>query len=63
MNYTNYEGKIVERFGVALVGWPCKRPVCNPNRVGGRLEVSKLDFALQSKGCKWVRLTDEELTA
>jgi len=24
MNYTNYEGKIVERFGIALVGWPCK---------------------------------------
>jgi hypothetical protein len=61
MNYTNYEGKIVERFGVALIGWPCNGPVSNPNNVGGRAEVSRLVFALRVKQCKWLFLNDDEL--
>jgi len=61
MNYTDYEGKIVERFSVALNGWPCKCPVSNPNKLGGRMELSKLLHALQAKCCKWSRLSEEEL--
>ena len=61
MNYTNYEGKIVEKFGVALSGWPCECPVSNPNKIGGRIELSKLLHALQIKHCKWSRLSEEEL--
>jgi hypothetical protein len=49
MNYVNYEGKIVERFGVALGGWPTKHQVCNLNKLGGWQEVSELLTALQSK--------------
>ena len=61
MNYTNYKGKIVERFGVALNGWPCKCLVSNPNKVGGHIELSKLLHALQAKCCKWSKLSEEEL--
>jgi len=61
MNYTNYEGKIVERFSVALNGWPCKCLVSNPNKLGGCMELSKLLHALQTKCCKWLRLSEEEL--
>ena len=35
MNYRNYEGKIIEKYGVALTGWPKDIPqVCNPLLVG-----------------------------
>jgi hypothetical protein len=35
MNYNNYEVRIVEKYGVELVGWPCERGICNPGSVGG----------------------------
>jgi hypothetical protein len=34
MNYDNYEMKIVEKYGVALKGWPTGQ-VRNPGKVGG----------------------------
>jgi hypothetical protein len=58
MNYINYEGKVVERLGVALVGWPW---ITNPNKVGGHAEASKLLHTLRTKHCKWMILSDEEL--
>ncbi|KAI5981259.1 hypothetical protein EDD15DRAFT_2379892 [Pisolithus albus] len=63
MNYTNYERRIVERYGVMLTGWPFSGTVRNPSKIGGRAEVEKLLDALNSEACKWVRLTDEELRA
>ncbi|KAF8132909.1 hypothetical protein EV363DRAFT_1397828 [Boletus edulis] len=62
MNYTNYELHIVERYGMTLIGWPVSGHVRNPSKIGGRQEVEKLLSALQSEKCKWVKLTDNELT-
>lgn len=60
MNYNNYEAKIVEKYRVALTGWP-SGAVRNPSDVGNRREVAKLLEALTSGTCEWVALTDDEL--
>ncbi|KAH7917654.1 hypothetical protein BV22DRAFT_1135233 [Leucogyrophana mollusca] len=60
MNYDNYEKKIVEAHGVALVGWPSGR-VRNPGRLGGRAAAEQLLNALVNEKCYWVILSDEEL--
>ena len=62
MNYSHYEDKIVERFGVALDKWPLPGRVSNP----GHLSVVDLNIvskALTRGVCKWVALTPEELLA
>jgi len=64
MNYRNYEGKIVERYGVELKGWPTgtgKSGICNPAALGGRAQLEKLLAALESGRCHWVVLTEDEL--
>jgi hypothetical protein len=62
MNYCNYEGKIVEKYGVALKGWPGgSKKVCNPSMVGSQPLLDKLYSVLVEKKCHWVRLTDDEL--
>jgi len=62
MNYENYERDIVERHGVALVGWPDNiLPVRNPSRVGGREVLQPLLGALVTKTCHWIKLTDDQL--
>ncbi|KIM61913.1 hypothetical protein SCLCIDRAFT_120782, partial [Scleroderma citrinum Foug A] len=62
MNYNNYEGSIVERYGVALVGWPDNLlPVQNPSSVGGREVLQPLLDALVTQTCYWIRLTDDQL--
>jgi hypothetical protein len=62
MNYRNYEGKIVEKYGVELKGWPNSKPgICNPAALGGRPQLEKLLAALESGDCHWVVLTDDEL--
>lgn len=64
MNYRNYEGKIVEKHGVVLKGWPTtgsKPGVCNPAAIGGRPQLEKLLAALESGRCHWVFLTEDEL--
>lgn len=58
MNYRNYEGKIVEKYGVKLKGWPTNG-ISNPAAIGGRLQLQKLLAALESGQCHWVVLTDE----
>lgn len=63
MNYTNYERKIVERFSIALTGWPFDGPVKNPANLGGRAALGKLLNALESETCTWVKLTATELAA
>lgn len=62
MNYNNYERSIVERYGVALSGWPVSGGVRNPGKVRA-MQINKLLEALQSEKCKWVMLTAEELKA
>jgi hypothetical protein len=64
MNYRNYEAKIVEKYGVALTGWPSEIPrVCNPSTVGGRVLLEKLFRALELGECHWIVLSDDELEA
>lgn len=59
MNYVNYEKKVVEFYGVELRGWPC--PVFkNPGNLR-RDEVSLLLVELGSGGCRWHKLSEEEL--
>ena len=62
MNYTNYEQKIVEHFGVALDGWPLDGHVCNPGDLGCK-DMALLRDALENGVCKWTLLTSEELSA
>ncbi|KAH7904481.1 hypothetical protein BJ138DRAFT_1019106, partial [Hygrophoropsis aurantiaca] len=62
MNYRNYEAKIVEKFGVALKGWPREfLPVRNPSRIGGREQLQKLYDDLVNEKCCWVKLSTDEL--
>ena len=62
MNYHNYEGKIVEKYGVELEGWPTgKSGICNPVTLGRRPQLEKLLLALESGQCQWVVLSDDEL--
>jgi hypothetical protein len=64
MNYRNYKGKIVEKYGVALKGWLTGIPgVCNPSAVGSWPMLQKLLSALESSQCCWVVLTEDELEA
>ncbi|KAG1767338.1 hypothetical protein EV702DRAFT_980156 [Suillus placidus] len=62
MNYRNYECAIVEHCGVALINWPLSGVVQNPSKIGGRNQVQTLLDALQSNQCKWVSLSEEELS-
>jgi len=61
MNYDNYERKIVEHFGVELIGWPNDLlPIRNPGQLGGRDRVQKLLSALTTKVCHWKKLSEED---
>jgi len=62
MNYTHYEDKIVESFGVALDRWPLRSCVCNPDTLSSS-NMNTLWKALAYTVCKWVALTPEELSA
>ena len=62
MYYCNYEGKIVEKYGVQLKGWPSsKSGICNPATLGGHQHLEKLLAALESGQCHWVVLSEDEL--
>jgi hypothetical protein len=64
MNYHNYEGKIMEKYSIALKGWPTGIPaVCNPSAVGSWPMLEKLLSALELSHCCWVVLTEDELKA
>jgi hypothetical protein len=62
MNYDNYEGKIVERYGVELKGWPIGQ-IRNPSKVNTRTDLDQLAHTLAVGTCKWVLLTEDELIA
>jgi hypothetical protein len=62
MNYEDVEAKIVERFSVALEGWPAScGKVRNPGNIGPKKDLICLANALTSDECRWVKLTEEEL--
>ncbi len=54
MNYDNYEAKIVERYGVALVGYPCR--LVNPANLG-RTDLEKVVAAFKDGTCRWEKLS------
>ena len=61
MNYDNYERKIVEHFGVELIGWPNDLLfICNPVQLGGRDQVQKLLSSLTTKVCHWKKFSEED---
>jgi 3-dehydroquinate dehydratase len=62
MNYANYEGKIVEKLGVALEGWPVHGQIRNPGELG-YVDAILLRDALNSKECQWIRLNAQQLAA
>jgi hypothetical protein len=62
MNYTNYESGIVEKFGVALIGWPVDGKVQNPGSLGPD-EGLVLRNALEREECRWTILSEEEWEA
>ncbi|KAG1729623.1 uncharacterized protein EDB91DRAFT_1252938 [Suillus paluster] len=59
MNYDNYEGKIVETYGVALENFP--GTVQNPGKIGHREDLIKLYDLLFKGTCSWTKLTNDEL--
>ena len=61
MNYDNYKRKIIEKFGVELIGWPHDLlHICNPGQLGGRDQVQELLIALVTKVCHWKKLSEED---
>ncbi|KAG1835879.1 hypothetical protein DFJ58DRAFT_847293 [Suillus subalutaceus] len=62
MNYDNYEKKIVEVYAVAIDGWTYQKDIGNPGKVGHRECLVTLLDALVANKCRWVLLTDKELS-
>ncbi|KAG1849398.1 hypothetical protein F4604DRAFT_1934895 [Suillus subluteus] len=59
MNYNNYEGKIVETYGVTLANFP--GTVQNPGKIGHRQDLINLYDLLFKGECSWTKLTSDEL--
>ena len=55
----NYERKIVEELGVALIGWPGNGEVENPGGLSPNKGLA-LKNALETKECRWIILTTEQ---
>ena len=61
MNYDNYERKIVEKYGIELIGWPNDLlPIRNPGQLSGRDRVQRLFVALTTNVCHWRKLSEED---
>ncbi|TFK59004.1 hypothetical protein BDN72DRAFT_966187 [Pluteus cervinus] len=61
MNYTNYEPKIIIKYGVELVGWPLAEMI-NPGKIGVAKLIRVLLNSLENESCHWVQLSKEEYT-
>lgn len=59
VNYLNYESSIVEKYGVALTGWPVTGPVRSPGVLQSK-DVIILKQALLENKCGWIILTQEQ---
>ena len=62
MNYCNYKGKLMEKYGVALTGWPTPQ-VCNPLNISIWPLLKKLLDALEFGLCHWVVLMKDQVDA
>ncbi|TFK60512.1 hypothetical protein BDN72DRAFT_864296 [Pluteus cervinus] len=62
MNYENYERRVVEKYSIALVGWPLDK-VTNPGFITTQADLALVACALDSGACKWVKLSAKELSA
>ncbi|KAI0702842.1 hypothetical protein BC835DRAFT_1303302 [Cytidiella melzeri] len=64
MNYVNFEEQIVQRYGLAIVGWPANVHFVNPSDLSDSLPpLQGLCDALTNGSCKFVRLTAAEVKA
>jgi hypothetical protein len=61
MNYRNYERQIVEKYGVALTGWPIHGYIRNPGELT-RDDTTILLNALTDDKCKWRKYTEAEVS-
>ncbi|KAI0052972.1 hypothetical protein FA95DRAFT_1568927 [Auriscalpium vulgare] len=62
MNYDDYDNVIVAARRVMLVGWPAEIPFCKPGALSRVDELRTLRDAVQTGACKWVRLTNRQVT-
>jgi hypothetical protein len=60
MAYVQYEEKIVQNYGIKLVGWTAPRLV-NPSELSSSLApLQQLVHALKTEACKFVKLSPAE---
>jgi hypothetical protein len=61
MQYTDYEERIVQRYGVELIGWTYEKLV-NPSDLStSHYGLTKLLDAINSGSCKFIKLTQAQL--
>lgn len=61
MNYVNYEKSIIQKYHVKLVGWPEDVNFINPVSLTNVDDLRKLQQALRTQACHWVKLSDREV--
>ena len=62
MNYSSYQEKIVEKYGVKLTGWPIHGHIRNPGQLSTDDNIILLKALVDGK-CKWRKLTQGEVSA
>ena len=61
MHYADYEEKIVQRYGVELIGWTYEKLV-NPSELSTSLPgLRQLLEAIKTGSCKFIKLTQAQL--
>ena len=61
MHYSDYEEKIVHRYGVELIGWTYEKLV-NPSELSSSLPgLCQLLDAINTGSCKFIKLTQTQL--
>lgn len=61
MHYTDYEEKVVQRYGVELIGWTYEKLV-NPSELSTSLPgLRQLLEAINTDSCKFIKLTQTQL--
>jgi hypothetical protein len=62
MNYSSYQEKIIEKYGVELTGWPIHGHICNPGQLSTDDNIILLKALVDGK-CKWRKLMQGEVSA
>ena len=61
MHYVNYKEKIIQCYGVELIGWTYEKLV-NPNHLSTSLPgLRQLLDAINTSYCKFIKLTQAQL--